>query len=113
LKTDNQRLLQPTRKVHFNDNLLAAAAVLATPPATKYTRFHTWGTVATVLKQTEQLSEAELIHTDEIDNGKKGMIVPFREPIKSTDEITNEEFLVEIKIEGSEDFQNKIKSLCI
>ena len=113
LKTDNLRLLQPTRKVHFNDNPLEAAAVLATPPATKDTRFQTWGTVATVLKQTEQLSEAELIYTDEIDNDKKDMFAPFREPIKSTDELTDEEFLAKIKIEGSEDLQNKIKSLCI
>jgi hypothetical protein len=75
--------------------------VLATPPATKDTRFQTWGTVATVLKQTEQLSEAELIYTDEIDNDKKDMFAPFREPIKSTDELTDEEFLAKIKIEGS------------
>jgi hypothetical protein len=41
------------------------------------------------------------------------MFAPFREPIKSTDELTDEEFLAKIKIEGSEDLQNKIKSLCI
>jgi hypothetical protein len=29
LKTDNLHLLEPTRKVHFNDNPLEAAAVLA------------------------------------------------------------------------------------
>jgi hypothetical protein len=80
LKTDNLRLLQPTRKVHFNDNTLEAAAVLATTLATKDTRFQTWGTVATVLKQTEQLSEAKLIYTDEIDNDKKDMFTPFLKP---------------------------------
>jgi hypothetical protein len=41
------------------------------------------------------------------------MFAPFREPIKSTDELTDEVFLAKIKIEGSEDLQNKIKFLCI
>jgi hypothetical protein len=40
-------------------------------------------------------------------------VAPFREPIKSTDELTDVEFLAKIKIEGSGDLQNKIKSLCI
>jgi hypothetical protein len=41
------------------------------------------------------------------------MFAPFREPIKSTDEFTDEEFLAKVKIEGSEELQIKIKSLCI
>jgi hypothetical protein len=69
--------------------------------------------VATVLRQDEQLSEAALIYTDEIDSDKKDMFAPFREPLKSTDELPDEEFLAKIKIEGSEQLQTRIKTFCL
>jgi hypothetical protein len=48
LNTDNQRLLQPTRKVHFNDTPLEAAKEVATPYATNDTRRQTWGVARSV-----------------------------------------------------------------
>ena len=41
------------------------------------------------------------------------MFAPFREPLKSTDELPDEEFLAKIKIEGSEQLQARIKTLCL
>jgi hypothetical protein len=108
LKTDNQRLLQP-RKVQSTE----AEEELAIPPATNDTRYQTWGTVATVLKQNEQLSEAALIYTYEIDSDKTDLFAPFREPSKSNDELSDEEYLAKIKIEGSDDLQARIQTLCL
>jgi hypothetical protein len=55
------------------------AKEVAIPSATNDTRYKTCGTVATVLRQDEQLSEAALMYTDEIDSDKKDLFAPFRE----------------------------------
>ena len=62
--TDNLRLQKHTRKVHFDETHLEVAKEVAIPYATNDTRYQTWGMVATVLRQDEQLSEAALIYTD-------------------------------------------------
>jgi hypothetical protein len=67
-------------------------------PTQPITQVKPWGIVATVLRQYEQLSDAALINTDEIDSDKKDMFAPYRDP-------PDEEFLAKIKIEGSEELQ--------
>jgi hypothetical protein len=69
--------------------------------------------VATVLRPFEQLSDAALINTDEIDSDKKDMFAPYRDPIISNDDLPDEEFLVKIKTAGSEELQARIKTLRI
>ena len=110
---DNQSQEHPRRKVHFNDTPLDGANELATQLATSDTQVKSWGIVATVLRQYEQLSDAALINTDEIDSDKKDMFAPYRDPPKSNDDLPDEEFLAKIKIEGSEELQARIKTLCI
>jgi hypothetical protein len=82
---DNQSQEHPRRKVHFNDTPLDGANELATQLATSDTQVKSWGIVATVLRQFEQLSDAALINTDEIDSDKKDMFAPYRDPPKSND----------------------------
>jgi hypothetical protein len=111
--TDNLRLQRHTRNVHFDDIHLVVAKEVAIPSATNDTRYQTWGTVATVLRQDEQLSEAALIYAYEIERDKKDMFAPFCEPLKSTDELSDQEFLAKIKIEGSEQPQGRIETSCL
>ena len=80
-------------------------------PTQPITEVNSWGIVATVLRQYEQLSDAALINTDEIDIDKKDMFAPYRDPPTSTDDLPDEEFLAKIKMEGSEELQARIKTL--
>ena len=74
-----------TKRVHFDDTPLIDEVVVATLPVPSDTPAQTWGPIATVLRQTEQLSEVDIVGADEIDNDKKDTFGPFREPDKPTD----------------------------
>jgi hypothetical protein len=114
-----RRLCRTQTTYVYNDilerftSMIHISKEIATHSATNDTQNQTWGPVATVLRQDEQLSEAALIYTDEIDSDKKDMFAPFLEPLKSTDEISDEEFLAKIKIEGTEQLKARIKTLCL
>ena len=81
--------------MHFDDTLLMDEVVVATLPVPSDTPAQTWGPIATVLRQTEQLSEVDVVGADEIDNYKKDTIGPFREPDKPTDILSEEEFIAD------------------
>jgi hypothetical protein len=66
-----------------------------------------------VLRQTEQLSGAELISNDEIDGDVKDMFAPFRPPTQTIGDLDDESFLAKITIEGDDKLQSAIKELCI
>ena len=67
----------PTHRVHFDDIPLIGTAEVASPLDPIDTPSKTWGTVATILKQNEQLSEVDLIVSDEIDSDIKDTFGPF------------------------------------
>jgi hypothetical protein len=66
---------------------------VATPLTPNDTPSQTWGPIATILKQNEQLSEVEHIVSDEIDSDKKDTLGPFRAPETTTEQISDAEFL--------------------
>jgi Reverse transcriptase (RNA-dependent DNA polymerase)/RNase H-like domain found in reverse transcriptase len=86
---------------------------VASPLALNDAPSQTWGPIATILKQKEQLSEVELIVSDEIDSDKKDTFGPFREPDDTTEQMSDAEFLSRIVIEGTPELQQGIKTLLI
>ena len=102
-----------TKRVHFDDTPLIDEVVVATLPVPSDTPAQTWGPIATVLRQTEQLSEVDIVGADEIDNDKKDTFGPFREPDIPTDILSDEEFLSKIVVEGNAELQADIKKLLL
>ena len=86
---------------------------VASPTAPNDTPAQTWGPVATVLRQTEQLSEVEIIGADEIDSDRKDTFGPFREPDTGTEVLSDEEFLSRVVIEGTPELQEGIKTVLL
>jgi hypothetical protein len=86
---------------------------VASPLTPSDTPSQTWGPIATILKQNEQLSEVEHIVSDEIDRDKKDTFGPFREPDTTIEQISDAEFLSRIVIEGTPELQQGIKTILI
>jgi hypothetical protein len=101
-------------RVHFDDIPLIGNMEVASPLTPSDTPSQTWGPIATILKQNEQLSEVEHIVSDEIDSDKKDTFDPFREPDNTTTEhISDAEFLSRIVVEGTPELQQGIQTLLI
>jgi hypothetical protein len=86
---------------------------VASPLTPSDTPSQTWGPIATILKQNEQLSEVEHIVSDDIDSVKKDTFGPFREPDTTTEQISDAEFLSRTFIEGTPELKQGIKTLPI
>jgi hypothetical protein len=91
----------------FGDTPPDGKGLVATPPSPIDVSYQTWGPIATMLRQNEQLSEVELIGYDEIDSEVKDMFSPFRPP-KSTNDLDEDSFLSKITIEGDDKLQQAI-----
>ena len=111
--SDHHSRIKSTHRVHFDDTPLTSNMEVASPIAPNDAPSQTWGPIATILKQKEQLSEVELIVSDEIDSDKKDTFGPFREPDNTTEQMSDAEFLSRIIIEGTPELQQGIKTLLI
>ena len=101
------------KRVHFDDTPLIDVIEVAPQSVPSDTPAQTWGPIATVLRQTEQLSEVDVVGADEIDSDTKDTFGPFREPDIPTDILSDEEFLSKIVVEGNADLQADIKKLLL
>ena len=86
---------------------------VASPRAPIDTPSKTWGTVATILKQNEQLSEVDLIVSDEINSDIKDTFGPFRQPDTFTEKLSDADFLAQIVIEGTIELQEEISKVLL
>ena len=101
------------RRVRFSDTQPTGQGSVATSPVPHDTPTQTWGLIATVLRQNEQLLEAEIIGYDEIDSDSKDLFAPFRPPNKSSSDLEENSFLSKITIEGDDKLRSAIKALCL
>jgi transposase InsO family protein len=101
-----------TNRVHFDDTPLIGKREVALPPTPSDTP-HTWGPIATILKQNEQLSEVDLIGSDEINSDTKDTFGPFRVPDATTEQMSDAEFISRIVIEGTQQLQEEIKKVLL
>ena len=103
----------PTNRVHFDEIPLKDITEVASPSVLIDTPSKTWGTVATILKQNEQLSEVDLIVSDEIDCDIKDTFGPFKNPDALTEELSDADFLAKIVIQGTRELQEEIKKILL
>ena len=113
VKSDHHSRKSLINRVHFDDTPLIGKKEVATPSAPNDTPIETWGPVATILKQNEQLSEVDFIGYDEIDSDKKDTFGPFREPDTNTEQMSDADFLSRIVIEGTPELQEGIKNVLL
>jgi hypothetical protein len=102
--------LSHNRRVHFDDTPLIGKA-LAPLPALNDALYETHDLITEVPEEFEQLSRAEIIGSDEIDNDSKDMFSPFMNTDDTTD--LENDFLTKMVIEGCEELQDGIRKLCI
>jgi hypothetical protein len=111
--SDHHSRNKSNNRVHFDDIPLIGNMEVASPLIPSDTPSQTWGPIATILKQNEQLSEVKYIVSNEIDSDKKDTFGPFREPDSTTEQILDAAFLSRIVIEGTPELQQGIKTLLI
>ena len=109
INSNHHSLKSPIRRVHFDDTPLIGK-VLATLAAPNDALHQTHSLITEVPEEYEQLSRAEYIGADEIDNDNKDLFAPFRNPPETS---ANEyDFINKMLIGGCEKLQKDLKDLC-